>query len=181
MTGLRPGGLGQIEMADGLERQSELEELSAWMDGELDTPAAERVARLVREDPRWRATFEQFRAVDASLAASPPASPAGDLADRITAAAYRRRVWARAARIAAPAAAAAAIVLAVYLGRPRPLSPVEEEVTQILSDVASEDRFIVQNLTLFEDYEDVERYEQVRDLADADTLAALASLEAGEL
>ena len=71
------------EMSERLERQSDLEQLSAWMDGELDAPAAEGVARLVREDPAWRAAWEEFRAVDWALDLCPPVGPRRDLTEEI--------------------------------------------------------------------------------------------------
>ena len=182
-------------MTDGLLRQSDIEELTAWLDGELDGPAAERVARLVREDDAWRTTFEQFRAVDAAVELVGAPEPRRDLTHTILAAvaADRPSAWRAAIRIAGGMAAAAAILLAVYAatrdsGDPEPAdepviaqTAIEKEIAQALDGVATDDQFIVQNLSLFQDYENVGRYEQVRDLADADTLVELAKLEAGQL
>ena len=154
------------------------------MDGELREVEAQRVAALTRTDPAWRATAEQFRAVDRALDSLPVPHPRRSLAGSIVRAARRRQVAGRILRIAAPLAAAAAIVLAVWAGRAtrtpvaRPLSAIEQEIAQALPDVDPADRFIVVNLPLFEQYPDVESYRQVRDVADAETLAALAGLEA---
>lgn len=175
-------------MSDRLERQSDLEQLSAWMDGELDPPAGESVARLVREDPIWRATWEEFRAVDSALEACPPVRPRRDLTDRIVRAARRQRLWSRAVRIAAPLAAAAAVILAVYLAWPQRQTPaptlmqeVEKEITRTLHDLPKEDQLIVRKLSFFENYPEVKRYQRVREVVDPETLSALAALEAGDM
>jgi anti-sigma factor RsiW len=171
--------------ANGLERQSDLEELSAWMDGELGPADAERVAGRVRTDPAWRATHEQFLALDRALDAMPAPRPRRSLTDGIVRAAHRRGLAVRIIRIAAPLAAAAAIVLALLIVRsletgprlPR-LGAFEQEIARHLGSVAPEDRLIVVNLPMFERYPEVDAYEQVRDVADAETMAALTNLEA---
>ena len=175
-------------MSERLERQSDLEQLSAWMDGELDASAAERVARLVREDPAWRASHEEFRAVDSALDVCSPVGPRRDLTEQIVQAARRQRLWRRVAAIAAPLAAAAAMVIAVYVARPREQAPptalmqaVEEEISEALRDVPQEDQLIVRKLTFFENYPEVKRYQQVRDVVDAETLSALAALESADM
>ena len=107
--------------------------------------------------------------------------------DRIVrATTHRRGLAARVIRIAAPVAAAAAILLVAYTvwftddGQTTggPGSDVEIAINKHLPTVASEDRPLVANLRLFGP--DVEAYQAVRDIADADTLAALASLEMKE-
>ena len=175
-------------MSDRLERQSDLEQLSAWMDGELDPPAGESVARLVREDPIWRATWEEFQALDSALEACPPVRPRRDLTDLIVRAARRQRLWRRAVRIAAPLAAAAAVILAVYLAWPQEQTPptalmetVKNEIAEALQDVRQEDQLIVRKLSFFENYPEVKRYQRVREVVDPETLSALAALEAGEM
>lgn len=188
----------------GLKRQSDIEELSAWMDGELPEQQAERVARLVETDSDWQATFEQFRAVDRAADLLEPARPAPDLAERIVRLARRRRGLVRMARIAAPLAAAACIAVALWLGiaqfdRTRPHRPVgtdtgriastgddtgnrattglEAQIATVLKDLQPEDRFIVRQLPLFRNYDQVTQYQKVSDLADAETLSALAALD----
>ncbi len=170
-------------MADGLQRQSDLEALVAWMDGELPAAEAERVARLVREDPAWRATHGQFLAVDRAVELAGAVSPGPDLTDRIVRAARRRGAWSWTLRIAAPAAAAILLVVVLaWPGRPPPsVSPIEAKIAAVLKDVPAGDRFIVQKLSLFENYEVIDRFEQIRDVADLDTLSALVDLESGEL
>ena len=170
-----------------LQRQSDIEDLSAWMDGELADADARRVAHLVEMDPAWTRAHRELKALDDALGAMPTPTPQRPLTDRIVHAATRRRARVRIVRIAAPLAAAAAILLAVlaanYLGDggagpKRQLSPIEKEINRHLASVAPADRPLVANLQLFGD--DVDAYSTVRDVADADTLAALASLEAGE-
>jgi len=176
------------EMSERLERHSDLEQLSAWMDGELDASAAEGVARLVREDPAWRAAWEEFRAVDSALDLCPPVGPRRDLTEEIVQAARRQRLLRRAVRIAAPLAAAAAVIIAVYLAWPQQQTPptalmetVKNEITKALQDVPQEDQFIVRKLSFFENYPEVKRYQQVRDVVDAETLSALAALESADM
>ena len=172
-----------------LQRQSDIESLSAWMDGELPPDEAAHVAALVQSDPVWKATHREFLAVDEALEQLPPARPRQPLTDRIVRAATRRRsLAAQVIRIAAPLAAAAAIVLVVWTVwfagdnrppvAPGPIAGMAKAINEHLATVAAEDRLLVAHLRLFEP--DVEAYQAVRDIADADTLAALASLEMGE-
>lgn len=192
----------------GLKRESDLEELSAWLDGELEPSAAERVERLVATDPDWRATHEQFLAVDAAMKLLPPARPRRDLADRIVSRAFRRRRVVRAVVVAAPLAAAGIIVaiLLAWPGKPpareappglatgveevqkdalaekpvtqEALAAVELEIERILRDVRPEYRYIVRELSLFENYNEVLDYEQVHEIVDDKTISALVALEA---
>ena len=169
-----------------MDRQLDIEDLVAWMDGELSGDDARRVARLVETDPAWRADFEQFRAVDRLTGLLEPATPVRDLTDRIVRSAYRRRRLARVVKIVAPLAAAACIILALRFGGPapkpktegqRPAVGMSAKIAVILKDVPVEDRFIVRNLPLFRNYQKVTQYQQVCDLADAETLSALAEME----
>ena len=167
--------------AKGLENESDIEELTAWMDGELPPPRGQRVAERVRTDPDWRATWQDFQAVDAALNCLHPAEPPSDLTERIVRAARRREFGGRALRILAPLTAAAAVVLAVWLGAPsRPGAPgpaVDGLVARTLRDVPEADQVIVEKLPLFQNYQDVLSYEQVHSLVDGETLSALADLE----
>ena len=174
-------------MADrGLTSQADVEALTAWMDGELDAPSAERVAGRVAPDPHWRQTPGEFRAVTAAMGALRPPRPRRDLTEPIVHAALRRRRWVRAAEIAAPLAAAAGIILAVWLAWPgesaSPTQPValEAKIAKILEDVPQAERFIVLNLSFFRHYDDVVAYRQVHPIVDVETLKALEDLERGE-
>jgi len=176
----------------GLDRQADVEELSAWMDGELPSQRAERVAGLVRTDPRWRTACEQFRAVDRALEALTTPRPRRELTDAIVRAARRGQATRRVLRVAAPLAAAAAIVVAVLATRPwrtgRPARPtptpamsaLEKTIAEGLPGVRQEDRYLVLNLPMFEQLPEVETFTDVREVADAETLAALAGMEAAE-
>lgn len=176
-----------------MDRKSDIENLLAWMDGELSGHDAQRVAELVKTDPAWREAFEQFSAVDRLTGLIEPARPRRDLTDQIvrSATATRRKSrLIRIARIAAPLAAAACIVMAIWVGRPTDQKPITkqqptiegiaETVASILKDVPKEDHFIVRNLSLFRNYDEVTQYQQVRDLADAETLSALIEIDNSE-
>lgn len=174
-----------------MDSKSDIENLIAWMDGELSEADAQRIAELVETDPAWREAFEQFNAVDRLTGLIEPAKPRRDLTDQIIHAATRRksRLIIRVARIAAPLAAAACIIAAIHLGGPDqkpvtddkpPVVGIAAKVASILKDVEAEDRFIVQNLSLFRNYDEVTRYQQVGDLADAETLSALIEIDNSE-
>jgi ferric-dicitrate binding protein FerR (iron transport regulator) len=173
--------------------QSDLDELSAWMDGELTGTDARRVERLVQTDPTWRSACDQLQGVaDALDGLATPAAPA-ELTARILRAARPTPLVVRFLRVAAPLAAAAAIVLGVMLWAPHTdrtddsrtaanLSPAEKKIAEVvdttLKDVPEKDRFIVANLTLFDNYKQVEAYQEVSAVADDATLKALQNLEA---
>jgi anti-sigma factor RsiW len=168
-------------MAEKDLEQVEIEELTAWMDGELPPDRQQRAAAMVRERPDWRAAHRDFLAVDAALELLPAPAPSGDLTDRIVRAAHRRRLAARVFRALAPLAAAAAIVVAVYLGsRPGPVGAgaVERIVNEALVDVPEQDRLMVWKLPVFQNYSDIVSYQQVRSVIDGETLSALGRLEA---
>jgi hypothetical protein len=179
----------------GLKDPADLEELSAWMDGQLPQERARLVAQRVAALPDWQATYQQFLAVDAALGLLKPACPRGELAGRIVAAARRQRRLRQVVRAGTPVAAAACLVLGLWVAWGRlavrhpgvpaapqdgtaALAPVKQDIARTLGDVPEEDRFIVQNLSLFQDYPELTEYQKVRALADAQTLSALAELEA---
>jgi len=172
----------------GLKRQSDLEQLSAWMDGELSGPDARRVARLVQTDPDWRSSHEEFQRLDAVLQQWSAPPPPQDLTARILRAVRSERLLGRALRIGAAAVAAAAcIAVALVLIRGRPDTPirapepraaVESQLAGALADIAPEDRFAVENLQMLRELPEVQAYREIRDVADAETLAILAELEA---
>jgi anti-sigma factor RsiW len=96
--------------------QSELEDLSAFIDGELPDERAAEIQSLVDADAAWQAALQDMTAVDAAMDAyDAPAAPP-DLAARI-AASVRQAAPAHSRLIywLAPLAAAAAIVLAVLV------------------------------------------------------------------
>jgi len=173
-------------MAENGLGQHELEQLTAWMDGELGERQAREVAERVASDPRWRRVYEDFTAVDRALEMATPPAPPADLTERILRGVRRRRLWGRVIRVAGAAAVAAGIVIAVaigltYRGRrtdgPGPSGPGAKLVAQTLRDVPASDRFMVENLQLFQNYDRAVAYEEVRSIADDETLAVLAALE----
>jgi len=74
----------QGKMTDGLG-QSDRDDLSAYLDGELPAGRAAEVRRLIREEPAWRRAHRELTALDAALDSyTVPPVPSG-LADRILA------------------------------------------------------------------------------------------------
>lgn len=138
--------------------QSQREDLSAWLDGELDAAEAARVEQLVADDPVWAREAEQLRRLDALLDAWEAPAPADDLAERTRQYASRPRSRAGLViRFLAPLSAAAAViivVLGVYLGR---------ETTRQASHQIPE-QFYSQSLELFLPVEgdpDADLHEQI--------------------
>ncbi len=163
--------------------QSDFEDLSAFVDGELPDDTARRVERLVVDDPAWREARRQLQAVDEMLdlwrAPAPPADLARRISRQVRLSGHRSPVWVRVVRIAAPLAAAAAVLLAVMLTRaPQTSQPEGRNVAvqaQPLPKVPAGDSLVADalaadNLDFFQDY-DV--------LSDYETLEALDRLERG--
>ena len=158
--------------------QSDLEDLSAYLDGQIEDGQAARIRRLVEQDPLWQAAYRQLLALDEVLAAyAAPAAPDG-LGDRVVAD-VRRRVKRRRrlisfARVAAPIAAAAAVILIAVLASPegqQPAPTTEQKVADIQTPpkvMPKADRFVAENLNFFRDYEVLVNYE---------TLEAIERLE----
>ena len=170
----------------GLQRQSDIEDLVAWMDGQLAGPEADRVAALVRTEPAWQETYRQFQAVDRAMDFVAVPQPGGDLTDRIVRAAHRGPAVLRLVRVLAPLAAAAVIVLGIGLGKfvgtaSPPVHGGERAVAKFidrqLQDIPEGDRFLVANLSMFQNYREVVSYRQVRPIIDGETLSALAEME----
>lgn len=135
----------------------DFEDLSAWLDGELDGERSARVAALVGADPAWRRARAELTALDAALDAyTVPAAPA-DLAERILrrVAAQPRRlpVVIRLARWLAPVAAAAGIILAARFFYPPPRRAEAEAIVRdnfALMKQYVKDRDVVVNLETLE-------------------------------
>jgi anti-sigma factor RsiW len=168
----------------------ELENLSAYMDGELPAGAVDEVARSIEADAAWRQTRRDFQDVEGLLDyyAAPPAS--AGLTGRILSAVRRharRRQVLRVARWLAPAAAAAIILVGLavigggdWLGRPQ--KPAIANKPVIERELAGSKAFkavpvdqrpalqeeIIRHLNFFRDYEVV---------ADLETLEAIEQLD----
>ena len=171
---------------NGLGEQ-DLERLTAWMDGELGEDEAREVTRRVESDRRWRQAYEEFAALYRILdMATPPVPPPG-MTERIVRTARRRRLWVRAGRVAGAVAVAAAVLVAVWLGpgqRGAPVAPAdtaaapgEKLIAKALEGVPETDRFLVEHLDVFRNYDRAVAYEEVRSIADDETLTVLAALE----
>lgn len=172
--------------------ESELETLSAYMDGELPAGSAAEVARGIEADAAWRQMRRDFQDVDSLLDdyTAPPAS--AELTGRIMSAVRkqaRRRQGLRVVSWLAPAAAAAAILLvglAVFGGghwfsQPQ-THPIVNKPVNIERELAGSTAFkavpvdqrpalqeeIIRHLNFFRDYEVV---------ADLETLEAIEQLD----
>jgi len=165
-------------------RQSDFEDLSAYLDGELAAERAALIERLVAEEPAWRRAAEEVQALHRALETWPaPKTPEG-LCERIVrgvrlAGRPRPRII-RLARWLVPAAAAA-ILLVVTLtrqGRPAPKAdPGGSIVDSALRSVPAKDRFVVEHLEFFQNYELYSVVAKNETLLDDRTLEALDSLE----
>ena len=171
---------------------SELENLSAYMDGELPAGSAAEVARGIEADAAWRQMRRDFQDVESLLDdyTAPPAS--AELTGRIMSAVRRharRRQVLRVVSWLAPAAAAAAILLiglAVFggghwFGQPQTY-PIVTNTKNIEPELAGSTAFkavpadqrpalqeeIIRHLNFFRDYEVV---------ADLETLEAIEQLD----
>ena len=91
-----------------------IEELHAYLDGELSPEDAARVEAAAESDAALAAELAALRDVDRALDGLPGLDAPADFTDRVVRAVKRRRRGLL-LRIALPAAAAAALVLAVIL------------------------------------------------------------------
>ncbi len=103
--------------------QSELEQLSAYFDGELPAEEAARIQSLIATDSAWAEALGDLQALDTAMDVYTAAPAQADLAGRIIAAARRERTGSnltiKLVKYLAPlAAAAAAIVVYVAVHQP---------------------------------------------------------------
>jgi len=165
--------------------QADFDDLSAFFDGELPPQEAAAIEQRIDTDPIWRQAYEELLALDVALGrqAAPPSRP--DLAERIIQASRGMKgpskVIPLLRRLIPAAAAAAAIILlvvpfALRRGRPdesnRAANPTPDAalVNTMLKDVPQQDRFVVENLEFFQNYDVLANYE---------TLEAVDRLEEG--
>lgn len=116
--------------------EQQLEQLSAWMDGELEPAEAQRVQRLVADEPAWAEEHARLLALDRRLDAWAAPAPRDALAGQIVAAAHRSRRRLVLVRWLTPAAAAAAIVLAVVLLHAGPTNQPSQPAAQATPSIA---------------------------------------------
>ena len=148
--------------------QTELEELSAYCDGELDADRAARVERLIAAEPPWRQAHRELVDLDALLETW-AVRPADDrlayrAIRRVETASRPRPLIVRVLAASGSAAAVAAMILAmVALTRPRPhtavtpptvvkrgvtaddvakVSVAQKTIDNVLKDVPVDDRLI---------------------------------------
>ena len=161
-------------MVDKRLTPTQRDQLSAYLDGQLPADEAAAVAERIAADPRWRAAAEAYGRLDVVLDRWTTPRMRRDLTAAILAEARRkppRPAW---VRWVAPLSAAAAIVVAVMLSidgpAPRVASdpPLHERVERVVQAVPQADRFVVENLDIFADYDVLENF---------DTLRAIAALE----
>ncbi len=133
--------------------QTDRENLSAWMDGELSPQEAEIVAQNVETDSAWAQAYRELLTVDATLEAwnVPPAPD--DLTERIFARARRRPepVILRVGRWALTAAAVALIVVGLALHYNRRQATAHQQATAGLagSDAGVPDTFVRDGMDVF--------------------------------
>jgi anti-sigma factor RsiW len=151
-------------------RQSDIEALSAWLDGELPAAEAERMSRRVQDEPALAAACQELRAIDAALDFWPAPPPPADLARRIKdrAAGERRpRGIYRLVRWSAGVAAAAAVFVAALVWSPwRSETPAPgERMTQApAAETGQVEEFVVKNFDFFQDYDVVVNMETLDEI-----------------
>ncbi|MHC4984000.1 MAG: anti-sigma factor [Planctomycetota bacterium] len=116
-------------------KQRDVEDISAWLDGELEDQHAERVKKAAGGDPTLSQIHRELQELDEILNAyTAPAAPDG-LAESIIAGARRagrRATVIRSLRWLVPAAAAAAIIIAVGLLSNRRMAPPSSPAAPML-------------------------------------------------
>ncbi len=177
-------------MYAGKLEQSEIEQIHAFLDGELPAEQAEPVAARIERDPTFSAEANAYRQLDAFLDTWQAPPLRRDLTQAILARTARKREVPAWVRVLAPVAAAAMIFVVVWgfhavggseTGTPgrTPIvtnngsnadtggkTPLQKE----LAGLSAEDQFVVENLDLFVNYEILSSFE---------TLEAIERLESG--
>ena len=106
------------------------EDLHAYLDGELDAAERVRIELALESDPTLRAELASLRAVQSALDAWPGIEASDGFTDRVVSAS-RHRPRGLLVRIGIPVAAAALLLLGVFLGRAT--SPVSDS-QELFSD-----------------------------------------------
>ena len=168
--------------------QPDIDDLTAFLDGELTGSRAEEIDRLTQTDPVWQGALRQMIAVDALLDAYAIPDPPAGLADRIIQgveeAGRPRPVVVKLARLLAPLAAAAAVLIAVLVWHsaksgPEDRPPVagQKIVDEELAGVPAADRPIVEHLDFARSLELCNVIADSDRLLDDETLKAIDRLE----
>ena len=162
--------------------QSEMEQLNAFLDGELEAAEASRVEAMLASDTAWAQAARELQSLDGLLGEyTVPAAPA-ELAGRIIAAARRERPasqWTiRLVKYLAPAmAAAAALILYVafyHPGETKPPAPNQVVNNNNQQDI---DSVIVEHLPFFKQYEAADKISHNDTVVDDATMQAIDQLE----
>ncbi len=155
--------------------QREIEDLSAWLDGELAPQEAHRLEQAVAGDAALAEARRELQKLDELLEAYTVPAPADDLADRVASGVRRARrqaVVIRLARWLVPAAAAAAVIIAAVLmnlaGTGEPPSGTPAPIVKAPTPVPSPAPVAAAAVSFFENY-DV--------LVNMDTLEAIDRIE----
>ena len=170
-------------MSQNRLKQSDYDDLSAYVDGELHSARHAEVERLVRTDLTWQGEMEEIRRLNEVMAALDVPLAADDLPERIISTVHQRvhaKHWAWAMRLGASigvAAAAAVVIVAIILTNKTtnvsttpPLVPVASTTSQITEQ---NDKQIIETLDFYRDFEILENYETI----EAIERLELASLE----
>lgn len=157
-------------------QQDDFDDLSAYVDGELSLADAQRVEQKIRDDEAWGRAYAELQALSSAMDAfEAPAAPAG-LAERIkkNIRAQERPAVLRLVKWLAPAAAAAAVLIAatlVYKAQTHATNP--GPVAQALPTAAPavqkvDDAFIVENLEFFRDLDVLNNMETIEAVQSAE-------------
>jgi anti-sigma-K factor RskA len=188
-TGAKDSGSGcahgqpeEREMANELT-QSDLEQLSAYLDGELEAEQARQVEAMLAGDGRWQRAARELKALDETLDqwTAPPA-PAG-LAERIIAASRQEKqapaLVIRLVKYLTPVAAAAAVAVAylAFFNHPQTNTPATETPIVSAADKAAVDGLVVEHLDFFKQYRSLETISHNDTVVDEATLKAIDHIE----
>lgn len=166
-------------MSDKLT-QSDLDNLSAYLDGELADQDAQRVASLLATDQVWQEAAAGLADLDAALSEYTTPAPAGNLAARIIAASRKepmpQNVVIRIAKYLVPAAAAAAAIFAfMHIGLPS--DPPKPAVAMHQQVDPSVDNLVIEHLDFFRQCKSIDVISHNENIVDDATMAALDKLE----
>ncbi|NLW85283.1 MAG: hypothetical protein GXY38_00230 [Planctomycetes bacterium] len=151
---------------------ADLEDLSAYLDGELDAADVARVERLLHDSPAWARALDELRRLDQAAGCWRAPAPGNDLAARIVLAARRGRTV-KLVRWLAPVGAAAAAVAALAIFNTGD-APIQQRPSTPTAQLAQpgpvvDDAFLIENLRFVRSYDIVSNYE---------TLEAIEAAEA---
>lgn len=146
--------------------QSDFEDLSAHLDGRLDSARSADVEDLIQSDSAWGAAWRELQALDRVLDVYDIPSPPSGLADRVLESVRTRARRRRALRwvwpAAGAAAAAAVIVVAMLLSSARPdpnAPPVVKKTPDVELSPQGVDQAIIESLDFVRDMDVLENFE----------------------